>query len=132
MMTEKSSQSELYNDPKEFGKLLRELRKNMGITQKELGKQIGLKSVTVSAYERGRFIPPADKLYVLSKFFNVNFDMFSSTIIKEPDEVIPNGEIPELEQARRQVAKMDEMLYYYKNLTTSEQNAVINLTKRLS
>lgn len=41
-------------------------------------------------------------------------------------------EIPELEQARRQVAKMDEMLYYFKNLTTAEQNVVINLTKRLS
>jgi len=64
----------------------------MGITQKEFGKQIGLKSVTVSAYKRGRFVPPADKLYILSKFFNVNFDMFSSTIIKEPHEVIPSGD----------------------------------------
>ena len=121
-----------YNDPKEFGTLLRELRKNMGISQKELAEQIGLKAVTVSAYEKGRFVPPPDKLYILSKFFNVNFDMISSTIIKDSDDAILAGEIPELEQARRKVAKMDEMLYYFKNLTTAEQNAVINLMKRLA
>ena len=131
-MAKKAIRQELYNDTMGFGKLLNQLRVDKGLNQREVADYLGIKAVTVSAYERGRIIPTPDKIYRLSRLFGVNLDVMSTKIVEGQDENAPDIAIPELEEAKRQVAKMDEMLYYFKNLSAAQQAAVTNLARRLS
>ena len=59
------------------GEKIREYRKKNNMTQKELGKKIGVKNNTISAYERGAISPEQDMLFELSKVFNISIsDLF--------------------------------------------------------
>ena len=53
---------------------IRELRKEKGLTMKELGRKIGLAESTVSLYERGLHEPDHDTLRSLSAIFSVTVD----------------------------------------------------------
>lgn len=57
-----------------FSIRLRELRKERKETQEEIGRLMGLKRSTFSAYERGVIVPPMDKITYLSKHFGVSVD----------------------------------------------------------
>lgn len=58
----------------EFGENLRKLRKGRGLTQSELGGQIGLSKAVVSKYETGLGYPSFDVLIRMAKFFGVSTD----------------------------------------------------------
>ena len=45
-----------------IGKLIKETRKSLGITQAELAKLLGKGRTTITEYERGQIIPPGDIL----------------------------------------------------------------------
>lgn len=53
---------------------IRELRKQRGMTMKELGKVIGVAESTVSQYELGRRQPDNETLLTLGEFFEVSVD----------------------------------------------------------
>lgn len=53
---------------------IRELRKQRGMTMKELGKIIGAAESTVSHYETGRRQPDNETLFILGEFFEVSVD----------------------------------------------------------
>lgn len=53
---------------------IRELRKQRGMTMKELGKVIGAAESTVSHYETGRRQPDNKTLLILAEFFGVSVD----------------------------------------------------------
>lgn len=57
-----------------FSIRLRELRKERKETQEEIGRLMGLKRSTFSAYERGVIVPPMDNITYLSKHFGVSVD----------------------------------------------------------
>ncbi len=57
-----------------FSEILKKLRKNNGLTQKELGERIGLSKAVVSKYENGMGYPTFDTLIRISKFFGVTTD----------------------------------------------------------
>lgn len=42
-----------------FGELLRELRKDRGMTQADLARELSFAPLTISAYERGLCVPSA-------------------------------------------------------------------------
>ena len=48
---------------------IRHLRKVLGLTQKELGDEVGLTQAQISDYERGRRIPSLHSLDKLLMFF---------------------------------------------------------------
>ena len=50
---------------------LKVLRKKRGLTQKELGKILGLDSTSVSKYELSKRIPSLRNAFKLANFFNV-------------------------------------------------------------
>lgn len=50
--------------------ILIECRKEKGISQEELAKQIGSKPTTVASWEQGKSLPSIDMLYRLSKYYN--------------------------------------------------------------
>lgn len=53
---------------------LRELRKNCGLTMKELGAEIGVAESTISQYETGKRQPDYETLLKLGEFFGVSVD----------------------------------------------------------
>ena len=55
-----------------IGKFIAELRKETGLTQEQLGKKIGVTNKTVSRWETGVYLPPADALLALGELFNVS------------------------------------------------------------
>ena len=58
----------------QIGKLIRELRKEKGITQIELAKEISTTQDTISLWELGKSYPDVINVVKLCKFFGVTSD----------------------------------------------------------
>lgn len=58
----------------EFGEKLCELRKNKGLTQEELAKDLYVSRTAISKWESGRGYPSIDSLKEISRFFSVSID----------------------------------------------------------
>ena len=116
-MTKKNQRSYLYDAQKSFGMLLRQLRNDKKLEQQEVADFLGVKRVTISAYERGRIKPTADKIYKLSQLFGVSTDVMSGKIAVDNNSGSSN--------------KMNEMLYYYNNLSEIQQKAILDFAKML-
>ena len=57
-----------------LGERLHQLRKEKGIKQEELGRQLGVSKSTISAYEHGKCQPDFSKLVQIARFFKVTTD----------------------------------------------------------
>ena len=57
-----------------FGETLKNLREIKGITQKDLGKFLGVSRATIAGYETKNHQPDYEKLETLSRFFDVSID----------------------------------------------------------
>lgn len=53
---------------------LKELRKDLGLTQKQFSEKIGCTMASLSAYENGSKLPPTQTLIAISKNFNCSID----------------------------------------------------------
>lgn len=58
----------------EFGKRLRELRKIKGLSQEQVGKELGFSARAYSHYENGERDPSIATLIKMCKFFDVSAD----------------------------------------------------------
>ena len=56
----------------QIGKFIAELRKEQKLTQEQFGEKIGVTNKTVSRWENGNYLPPADVLLVMSQLFDVS------------------------------------------------------------
>lgn len=56
-----------------FSKRLKEIRKQAGLTQQQLGDMIGVTKVSVCCYEKGTRTPTLDTLVDLANVLNVEF-----------------------------------------------------------
>ena len=57
-----------------IGEKIKELRKEKGLSQAELGKSIGVSQKAVDYWERGINEPKASYIIKLAKYFNVSAD----------------------------------------------------------
>lgn len=57
-----------------FGAKLKSCRKDMSLSQKELGQKIGVAESTISLYESNKRFPDAETLQKISSLFNVSLD----------------------------------------------------------
>lgn len=57
------------------------LREREGMTQQDLADYLNLSAHAVSAWERGKNIPPLQETVKMARLFNVSVDEFVSTII---------------------------------------------------
>ena len=57
-----------------IGERIRELRENIGISQSELAKRLGISRTSVNAWESGLSSPTAQLIIELSKTFHVSSD----------------------------------------------------------
>ena len=67
----------------EFGKRLKELRKQKNLTQKQLGDLIGVKNSIISFYENGDRMPSPEIIRLLAYYLHVSSD-FLMGIEKKP------------------------------------------------
>lgn len=63
---------------------LTRIREERGLTQKELGRLIGVAEATISNYENGKREPKLDKLVALADALNVSIDELVRGKEKEP------------------------------------------------
>ena len=61
-------------DMQKIGSYLKELRKERGLTQEQLGWHIGVTGKTVSRWETGTYLPPVECLRLLSDFYGVSIN----------------------------------------------------------
>ncbi len=76
-----------------FGRRLRELRKEKGLTQKELGDQLNLADRTIGYYEADEHFPDEPILHALADFFKVPMDYLlgrSNVRLLHDDDPIPH------------------------------------------
>ena len=57
-----------------IGQFIAELRKQQGLTQEQFGEKIGVTNKTVSRWETGAYMPPADVLMIMSDLFGVTIN----------------------------------------------------------
>lgn len=57
-----------------IGKFIAKLRKEKGLTQEQLGEQLGVTNKTISRWETGLYLPPADALLAMSEMFGVSIN----------------------------------------------------------
>lgn len=57
-----------------FGKRIKSLRKEKGLTQEELGKIINVTKVSICCYERESRVPTLETLIALAEVFGVDVD----------------------------------------------------------
>ena len=61
-------------DTIKIGKFLKELRKEKGLTQEQLGEKVGVTNKTVSRWENGHYLPPVECLSIMSELYNVSIN----------------------------------------------------------
>ncbi|MDZ4541647.1 helix-turn-helix domain-containing protein [Bacillus zanthoxyli] len=83
-----------------FGERLRKLRKENGLTMKELGRKLNLAESTISGYENGNRKPDYDTLNQFADVFDVSTDyLLERTDFKNNSEIKNSKDIlndPEL------------------------------------
>lgn len=57
-----------------IGKFIAALRKEKGLTQEQLGEKLGVTNKTVSRWETGTYLPPAEMLLSMSGLFSVSIN----------------------------------------------------------
>ena len=57
-----------------IGQFIAELRKEKNLTQERFGEMLGVTNKTVSRWETGKYLPPADILMSMSKLFDVSIN----------------------------------------------------------
>lgn len=72
-------------DAKKVGEIISLLRKEMGLTQRQLAEKMNLSDRTISKWERGMGCPDISLLNQLSSVFGVNIDSILSGELKEND-----------------------------------------------
>lgn len=61
-------------DMVQIGRFIAELRKEQQLTQEQLGERVGVTNKTVSRWETGTYLPPADALLSMSEIFSVSIN----------------------------------------------------------
>ena len=75
-----------------FGAKLKSCRKDMSLSQKELGQKVGVAESTISLYESNKRFPDAETLQKISSLFNVSLDyLLGNAPCKKPVSPIGRG-----------------------------------------
>ncbi len=81
-----------------IGENIQKLRKEMGLSQEELGQKILVSRQTVSQWETGQTVPSIDNLVLLKEIFGVSVDGIlgeEKTVIKKEDHTAKEAESSE-------------------------------------
>ena len=96
-----------------FGKNLYELRNKKGLTQKELGKLLGVSDKAVSKWETGEAMPRTAKLVLITDLFGVTMEQLSSEDFDCNAEDFQQNETAEQKESRYKKYFDKAMKQYY-------------------
>ena len=98
---------------------------------KDVAKELGVKSVTYSAYENGRIMLPADKLYILAEYYDINVELLMNKLKNCNANKHRDEEVSVIRDAKEEAAMLEELAYYFRNLDKAHKKAVYDLAKTL-
>lgn len=102
--------------------IIRELRKEKGISQQELAHLCNVHQTAVSQWEKGRTVPDRSSLQLLSKVFGVTVDTLLGEKMHSDENKIPVfGQI----SAAALCAKLSSSEYYALSVSDSSMSPVI-------
>ena len=113
---------------------IKQLRKKKGISQSELAELIGVKTNTVSTWERGTRKPDFEALNLLSNYFEVSFEYILGSSDKEEARVVPTqDELDELALSALADELYDNVKKYYMLSNKSQKmiDALISATYQM-
>ena len=84
----------------EIGKFIAQLRKERMLSQEQLGKIIGVTNKTISRWETGTYLPPAEMLLSMSKLFDVSINANQGLTFPNAMENIANATRPKICRSR--------------------------------
>ncbi len=106
-------------DNEKFGNFIKELRKEKGLTQKELGDKLNITDKAVSKWERGLSFPDISMLSSLANFYKVDV----SELLK--------GE-KETKQEINVEALIQETIEKYKNIEEKKKKEKVRKIKKIA
>ncbi|MGN0537337.1 MAG: helix-turn-helix domain-containing protein [Acutalibacteraceae bacterium] len=107
------------------GKFIAELRKEKGLTQEQFGEKIGVTNKTVSRWETGTYLPPADILLTMSELFDVSINELLSGKKLNEDEYKQDAE-ENLRQAIKDSSfTLNDKIKFYKKKWLKEHIAIM-------
>lgn len=110
-----------------FGKNLYELRNKNGLTQKELGKLLGVSDKAVSKWETGEAMPRTAKLVLITDLFGVTMEQLSSEEFDCNAEGFQQNETPEQKESRYKKYFDNAMKNHYRGCKFSFVFSIITL-----
>ncbi len=121
------------NEPYDLGLLIKNARKEKGLTQKRLAEKLGLSDAAVNKYEKNTAIPPFDVMIRISNLFNVSMDYLAGT--EKPTDITYG-----LNQEQREIISMlaksfrqkNEAIPKIKNITESQYAIIGRIAVELS
>lgn len=84
--------------------IIRELRKEKGLTQQQLADRVGISNVSLSNYERGTQMPDLNTLARIAVELDVSTD-----ILLGISEEVPESEMPRTEEAKILAKGIDKL-----------------------
>ncbi len=110
-----------------IGKFISEQRKEKGLTQEQLGEKIGVTNKTVSRWETGTYLPPADALLKMSGLFSVSINEILSGRKLSEGEYRQAAEENLTQAISHSSFTLEEKIEYYKKKWLKEHVAAMVL-----
>ena len=122
-----------------FSLVLRQCRKNAGLTQKQVSDALGVERSTYAYYETGTTRPSGSMIIKLANIFNINYSIFMEAVSdvefdnSEEDESFTTlTDVSWRDRERMYAIAKDEqnMLLLYRMLTSDQKSKVLDLIKK--
>ena len=110
-----------------IGQFIAELRKEHGFTQEQLGDKIGVTNKTVSRWETGTYLPPADALLMISELFDVSINEILSGKKLSVEEYKEAAEENLKQAIKGSSFSLKEKIDYFKKKWLKEHIAIMSL-----
>lgn len=108
-----------------IGKFIAELRKEQGLTQEQLGENIGVTNKTISRWETGTYLPPADALMAMSELFSVSINEILSGRRLSDQEYKNAAEENLVQSIRTSSFELKDRIEFFKKKWLKEHIAVM-------
>ena len=109
----------------QIGKFIAELRKEQKLTQEQLGEKIGVTNKTISRWENGNYLPPADILLAMSRLFDVSVNEILSGKRLSADEYMEAAEANLAQTLKSDSFSLKEKIEFYKAKWLKEHIAIM-------
>lgn len=109
----------------QIGKFIASLRKEQGFTQEQFGEIMGVTNKTVSRWETGTYLPPAEALLTMSEVFDISINEILSGRRLSKEEYQAAAEENLRQTVRASSFSLKEKMAFYKKKWLKEHTAVM-------